>query len=96
MSSPHSAAQPTSAAAASALPPAMPPATGICLVISMATGPPRAGVLGQQPGGGAGQVLGAGRHAGRAGWCGPSAGPPGAMVTSSARSTAWKTVTRSW
>ena len=47
-SRPHSAAQPTSAAAASALPPAMPPATGICLAIvdgDRATGP---GALGQE------------------------------------------------
>ena len=32
----------------------------------------------------------------RPGWCAPSAGRPAAMVSSSARSTAWNTVTRSW
>ncbi len=61
-SSSHRAAQPTSAAAAIGAATAIPPATGICLAMSMANRTTRAGPLGQQPDGHPGEVLGPGRH----------------------------------
>ena len=89
---------PTSAAAASALPPAMPPATGMPLRSTQPHVRIPVGALGQQLDGPPGEVGLVGRHLGDALAvhlrC--RARRSTATVTSSNRLTAWNTVTRSW
>ena len=92
----QSSLQATSVAAASALPPARPAATGIRLRISIRTAAPRcAGGLGQRAGGLPGEIRPAGGYR-RGVLTGHRDGGPvrGPTVTSSNSDTAWKTVTR--
>ncbi len=107
---PQSSLQATRAAAASALPPAMPPATGIRLAIVTATPPgpaapqhpPHHGsafreCLAQCPDGAECEVVAVFRDQARAlAGDGDAVGLGGVTVTSSNRETAWKTVTRPW